>query len=206
MTSFLQGLAIGFLLAAPIGPAGILCIRQTLSFGNRSGMFIGLSAASADIVYAIVAAFGVAAISEFVAVEQRWLRLASGIFLLAVGFYTFRSGPGSTEPRKGPLAHAGLFASTFAITITNPLTLFAYAAVFSGFGVAKPADGYWPVLLLIAGVYGGSLLWFSSLVMFARFLSKKGTDRGLAMANKIAGALLMVFGAIAVVGAVMSGD
>ena len=198
MIELLKGIIIGFSLAAPIGPAGILCVRQTLSDGGRIGFLIGLSAASADIIYGTVAALGVAFVFDFVTVQQHWMRLATGLLLLILGAWAFRSNAAAPARIKGLLSHAGVFASTFALTITNPLTLFAYLAVFSAVGIEQTVDSRLPVVLLIAGVYSGSLLWFSMLTALALFFKEKITANGLAMVNKVAGSLLILFGVIAI--------
>ncbi|MBI3006313.1 MAG: LysE family transporter [Ignavibacteriales bacterium] len=197
MINLLEGLIIGFALAVPIGPVGILCVRQTLSFGGRDGFLIGVSAASADIIYGAIAAFGVSFIADFVTLEQHWMRLATGLLLLIMGVTVFRSKSGTPEQIKIPRNHVGTAASAFALTITNPLTLFGYVAIFSAVGFAEPNGSYVPVILLIVGVYFGSLLWFSLLTALALFFKTKITVNGLAMVNKIAGSLLMIFGAIA---------
>ena len=100
-------------------------MRQTLSFGGRYGVFIGLSAACADVVYGAVAAFGVNFIAEFVTVQQHWMRLATGLLMLTLGVKVFRSKWGAVAQIESPRNHVGVFAATFALTITNPLTLFA---------------------------------------------------------------------------------
>jgi threonine/homoserine/homoserine lactone efflux protein len=81
----LKGFAIGFSLAAPIGPVEVLCIRQTLAHGSKRGIIIGLSAASADMIYGIVATFGVTLISDFISQQQHWIRLVGSIFLFILG-------------------------------------------------------------------------------------------------------------------------
>ena len=97
----LKGIAIGFSLAAPVGPIGILCIRRTLAHGNKRGIIIGLSAASADMIYGIVAAFGVTLISDFISQEQHWIRFIGGIFMLIIGYRTFFSHPTTDAVTSG---------------------------------------------------------------------------------------------------------
>ena len=127
----LKGLAIGFSLAAPVGPIGILCIRRTLAHGNKRGIIIGLSAASADMVYGIVAAFGVTLISDFISQQQHWIRLVGSIFLFILGYHTFFSHPATDIVTDKKNRHARTFVSIFLLTLTNPMTLFAFAVVFA---------------------------------------------------------------------------
>ena len=86
---FLKGIVLGFSIAAPVGPIGILCIRRTLQFGRFSGLFSGLGAAAADVVYAVIAAFGLTFISNFLIAGQFWFQLIGGFFLIYLGWKTF---------------------------------------------------------------------------------------------------------------------
>ncbi len=195
-TCLLKGIIVGFSLAAPVGPIGVLCVRRTLAHGGWRGFVVGLSSASADVVYAIIAAFGVTLISDFVAGHQQWLRLIGGIFLLALGFYTFRSRPDTHVPSKWINREARVYFSTLLLALANPLTLFAYAAALSGIGIENIRSDSVYLTMLVTGVFLGSLLWSSLLTTLARIFKEKVSTRGLAIVNKVAGSLLMLFGAI----------
>jgi threonine/homoserine/homoserine lactone efflux protein len=195
-TYILKGIIIGFSLAAPLGPIGILCIRRTLAQGSWRGFRVGLSGASADIVYAVVAAFGVTLISDFVTGHQQWIRIVGGILLLSLGFHTFRSRPDTHIPSNWMSGQAQVFASTFLLALTNPLTLLAYTAAFSAIGVARIVDDRVSVTLLVAGVFLGSILWFSLLTCLARIFKERVTIRGLGLINRVAGSLLMLIGTV----------
>ena len=192
----LKGIAIGFLMAAPIGPIGILCARGTILYGIRRGFTIGLSGAAGDIIYAIAAVFGVKLIFDLVEAHQPLMRLAGGILLIAAGLYTFRSHPKTNlkEPRK--VGETGIFASTFLLALTNPLTLFGYAAAFSAVGIPKFLGHRTAIVMLIAGVFLGSSLWFSFLIWLSHHFKEKVTTRGVNIINKSAGSLLVLFGII----------
>jgi len=193
----LKGLAIGFSLAAPVGPIGILCIRRTLAHGSKRGIIIGLSAASADMVYGIVAAFSVTLISNFIAQEQHWFRLIGGIFLFVLGYHTFFSHPATDTITSGKNGHTRTFVSTFLLTLTNPMTLFAFAVVFAGIGIDKSMGHHGYATFFVAGIFLGSLSWFSLLTSLVRFFREIITTDGLVIINKVAGSLLALFGAIA---------
>src|SRR5688572_22097848 len=92
--SFLyRGLIIGFSIAAPVGPIGVLCIRRTLAESRALGLATGLGAAVADGFYGIVAAFGLTAISDLLVRQENWLRLLGGIFLCYLGLKTILTPP-----------------------------------------------------------------------------------------------------------------
>lgn len=192
-----KGLVIGFSLAAPVGPVGVLCIRRTLAHGSRRGLIVGLSAASADMVYGIVAAFGVTLISDFISNQQHWFRLIGGILLIILGYRTFHAHPEKEKISNGGNNHARAYLSIFFLTLTNPMTLFAFAAVFAGVGLDKIVGDHSYASLLVAGVFLGSFLWFSSLTLMTRIFKEKVTTRGLVLINKIAGTLLILFGIVA---------
>ena len=194
----LKGLAIGFSLAAPVGPVGILCIRRTLAHGSTRGIIIGLSAASADMVYGIVAAFGVTLISDFISQQQHWIRLVGGILLLILGNRTFLSHPATDIETAGKNGHTRTFLSTFFLTLTNPMTLFAFAAVFAGIGLDKTIGTHAYAIFFVAGIFIGSLSWFGLLTSLVHFFREIITTDGLVIINKIAGSLLVIFGFIAI--------
>jgi len=191
---FLQGAVIGFSLAAPIGPVGILCVRRTLEHGARYGLVIGVSAACCDVVYGIVAAFGITLVSDFVTLEQYWIRLVGGIILLVIGYGVFRTHPPVDKAVKAPRGHTWVVFSTALLVFTNPLTLFAFAAAFAVIGVKNivghPVSG----LMLVAGVFFGSLTWFVLLTGLVHFFREKVMRVGFALVNQVAGSLLMLCG------------
>ena len=193
----LKGLAIGFSLAAPVGPVGILCIRRTLAHGSKRGIIIGLSAASADMTYGLIAAFGVTLISNFISQEQHWIRLIGGISLLVLGYRTFISHPATDLRANTKNGHTRMFVSTYLLTLTNPMTLFAFAAIFVGIGLDKTIGFHGYSFFLVAGIFLGSLSWFSLLISLVRFFREIISKNGLVIINKIAGSLLVLFGIIA---------
>ena len=141
--SFLpKGLIIGFSIAAPVGPIGVLCIRRTLAEGWPSGLVSGLGAASADAIYGSIAGFGLAFISNFLVSQQFWLRLVGGIFLCYLGTRTLLSRPAEQAPvgKNGGLLAA--YGSTLFLTLTNPMTIISFVAIFAGLGLAAARGNY----------------------------------------------------------------
>ena len=192
----LHGIIIGFALAVPVGPIGILCIKRSLVGGTRSGLVVGLGGATADIVYALAAAFGVSLIIDFVDSQQLWMRLIGGCILLGAGFHLTRSRPSALTPAKWESTNTRAYISTLFLALTNPLTLLAFAAAFSTIGAQTMTGQVIPLVLLISGVFLGSLTWFSLLAGLARLFRQRLTARGIDIINKIAGALLMLFGVV----------
>ncbi len=198
LTIFLKGILIGFAMAIPIGPIGIMCIRKTLAEGRLRGLIIGLGAATADFFYGCVAAFGITIISDTLISQRIWIRLIGGALLLYLGVRTFRKLP--ADP-KIPLNDNGIFRSylsSLLITVTNPLTIFAFIAVFAALGLENEAIIF-SGLALVVGVFAGSFLWFLSLSSGVMLFRKKLDLIGLRWVNKIAGILIIISGIIAIV-------
>lgn len=192
--NYLRGLAIGFALAAPVGPVGILCIRRALADGRYAAFIAGLGAAFADTFYGAVAGFGITAISGFLLEHTFTLRLVGGSFLLLLGAKTWRGSPKLTpDAGSGP----GLvkdFVSTFLITLSNPGTILASMGVFAAMGAidnGKPAEAS----LLIFGVFSGSTLWWLVLSALAGAVRSKLNENWMRRLNHISGAVLLLFGA-----------
>ena len=198
---FFKGMIIGFAIAAPVGPIGVLCIRRTLAEGRISGLVSGLGAATADALYGAVAALGLTFVAEFLVGGQGWLRLVGGAFLLFLGVRTFLARPAD---RAAPAARSGLpgaYASALFLTLTNPTTILSFAAIFAGLGVAVGADGdVLSAMSLVLGVFLGSATWWFVLSGVTSLFRTRLSVRGLRWVNRISGAVIAAFGVLAVSG------
>jgi threonine/homoserine/homoserine lactone efflux protein len=162
MLFWLKGMLIGFAIAAPVGPIGLLCIQRTLARGRWSGVLSGLGAASADAVYGCIAGFGLASLAGLLLAWQMELRLVGGLFLLYLGWRTWLTPPAAEQARVRP-SRAGLlgdYLSTLALTLTNPVTILAFLGIFAGLGLAGGAGDFTAAGALVLGVFAGSLLWW----------------------------------------------
>lgn len=197
--SFLvQGIVIGFSIAAPVGPIGVLCIRRTLAEGRLAGLVSGLGAASADAVYGLIAAFGLTFVSSLLVSERVWLRLIGGIFLCYLGFKTFLTKPAQEAAKAKSYGLFGAYASTFFLTLTNPLTILSFATIFAGLDIASKDDSYVAAGVLVLGVFLGSALWWLFLCGGINWFRTSFNLSGLKWLNRIAGVIIMAFGLIVV--------
>ncbi|HEY6951345.1 MAG TPA: LysE family transporter [Bacteroidota bacterium] len=192
----LKGAIIGFSLAAPIGPVGMMCVRRTLTHGHVRGFVSGLGAATADSVYAIVAAFGITLISNFIVREEYWIRLIGGILLVLLGIRTLLKHPVGESAKNGMNGHASAFVSMFLLTFTNPMTLFAFAVVFAGVGAGSAVGDTLTAIFLVAGVFCGSALWFLLITSLVHFYKDKFNVWGLKVVNAIAGSFILLCGIV----------
>ncbi|MFB8787914.1 MAG: LysE family transporter [Potamolinea sp.] len=191
---FFRGLILGFSIAAPVGPIALLCIRRTLTQGNLSGLISGLGAATADAIYGCIASLGLTFISTILISQQLWLRLIGGTFLCYLGLKTFVSKP----PEQAAVANStnlvNAYASTFFLTLTNPLTIISFAAIFAGLGVASSSGNYLSAIILVLGVFTGSALWWLILCSTISLLRAKLTSGKLKWVNRISGVIIALFG------------
>jgi len=194
---FFKGLLIGFSIAAPVGPIGLLCIQRTIAHGRKSGLVTGLGAATADGLYGAVAAFGLTTISGFLVGQQFWFRLIGGMFLLYLGAKASVSKPAEEAATSN---HESLFSdygSTVFLTVTNPMTILSFAAVFAGLGLANSSGGHASRALMIAGVVLGSTLWWFVLSAGVSLFQAKFNSNSLKFVNRISGAILIGFAVLA---------
>ncbi|MDR3441074.1 LysE family transporter [Telmatospirillum sp.] len=190
---FLRGVAIGFALAAPVGPVGVLCVRRALADGRHAAFVAGLGAAFADTFYGAVACLGLGVISSFLVEHHIFLRVAGGLILVILGV---RSLQGSRAENPAAMSGPGLFKdflSTFLITLTNPGTILASMAIFAAFGAIEHQSAS-PSMVVVLGVFGGSTLWWLVLSAAAGAARSRLSPRALELLNRGSGVLLVLFG------------
>jgi threonine/homoserine/homoserine lactone efflux protein len=191
---FLKGLAFGFVLAATVGPMWLLCLRRTLASGALSGFVSGMGIAVADAIYGAVAAFGLTAVSGVLLTQRFWLGLLGGAFLLYLGARTLTARPAGNESvaaAKAPLLTS--FLSTLGLTLANPPTILAFAAIFAGLGLGAHPD-YPDAARVVLGVFLGSASWWIVLALGAsRLRAYLGPSliRGI---NVVSGLVILGYG------------
>jgi len=196
---FLEGLMIGFAIAAPVGPINVLCVRRTLAQGPLAGLFSGIGAALADTIYGSIAAFGFAFVAAWLIDEQAWLRLAGGIFLIVLGIRSFLVHPERERSAPDPTSLLRDLTSTFFLTLTNPITILSFLAVFSAMGIEADELVNSDDFLLLTGVFLGSIAWWVLLTGSVTLCRHRFTVQGMVWANRISGIIIICFGAAALI-------
>jgi threonine/homoserine/homoserine lactone efflux protein len=192
----LKGLLLGLLIAAPVGPIGVLCIRRSLNDGKAAGFATGLGAASADAVYGCVAACGFTALSGFLVGHRHWVGIGGGLLLCVIGVRIFASKPpaeASPEDRRRSLL--GAWGSTFLLTLTNPATILSFAGMFGAY--ARGVTGIDRASVLVAGVFLGSAAWWFCLSSVVSGLRAYIASPRIVIINRVSGALLVASGIVA---------
>jgi threonine/homoserine/homoserine lactone efflux protein len=198
---FPDGMRIGVLVAAPVGPMAVLCIKRTLSKGQLIGFISGLGIATADACYGAIAAFGLTSIKDALVDQADWVRVVGGLFLLYLGFTTLRSRPAADAPEeevRRPVDGLLAYSSTLGLTLTNPTTILSFVAIFAGFGVAEGERGTASAAALVIGVFAGSALWWLILTGGTGLLRGWLTAARLTWINRVSGAVIAVFGVLAI--------
>lgn len=198
----IKGMIVGFLIAAPVGPVGILCVKRTLVTGFLSGIFSGLGAASADTIFAAIAGFGITAIAALIESKKHMLEIIGGIILIIVAIKSVMTKKNIQENDndtpiivRSKFAFVGDYFSSFFLTITNPITIIAVGALLASLGAIQVSGNYIATATLVLGVFLGSALWFTGLVTVVGFLlHKKLTIESMYYVHKIAGVIFFIFG------------
>lgn len=196
MLFLIKGIVLGFSIAAPVGPIGVLCIRRTLANGIGNGFISGLGAATADAIYGFIAVLGISAVSIFLLDYQSYLRFIGGMFLLYLGYTTFTSTPAKVAANASDEGLLGAYVSTLFLTITNPMTIMSFAAIFAGLGAGTIGDNYISSFFLVIGVFIGSMLWWLILCGMINVLRHNFDQKRLALINKLSGLIITGFGIV----------
>jgi threonine/homoserine/homoserine lactone efflux protein len=196
----LAGIGIGLLMAAPIGPVNVLVIQRAAANGFWGGLAAGIGAVLGDGMLAAIAALSVTAISDVMTAYSGMIQFVGGILLLAFGLGLLFAKPKLAVPtgRKSELwAHTGIIPQTFFLTVTNPGAIVGMAAMIGGLGsLIGGLNTYLEALVLVVSVMGGSLLWWLGLSELIATIRHRLTEGRLKLINRIAGVVLLAFGAI----------
>jgi threonine/homoserine/homoserine lactone efflux protein len=192
---FIQGLGLGFSIAAPVGPIGVLCIQRTLKKGFPSGFFSGMGAASADLLYGALAAFGALWLGSNLVQFQVPLRVVGGLVLIFMGIRAFLQQQTQEQtPASDKRSLLADYGSTFLLTLTNPITIFSFTAMYAGLGFSEGQATYTHMAWMVLGVFCGSACWWLLLSSLVSLLRGRLKPLFYTIINKAAGLILVGFG------------
>jgi threonine/homoserine/homoserine lactone efflux protein len=197
---FLEGLAVGFCLAAPVGPIAVLCLQRTTAEGKLAGIATGLGAALADAFYGTLAALGITAVSSFLAEHRDIMLRLGGLVLIVLGTRLLLAKATQSRAESDGAGLVRDFLSSLALTLTNPMTFVAFAAVFAALGIHAGRHQPLMTLELVLGVFTGSLAWWLVLVALATLLRGRIRDSALVWVDRAVGALVILVGVLYVSG------
>jgi threonine/homoserine/homoserine lactone efflux protein len=198
-----KGMLVGLMVSVPLGPMGVLIIQRTLHKGALSGFCAGMGAASADCFYAMVAAFGLSFVVSTVQTHELLLQVLGGIFLLGVGLKVYFDNPLKQikQRRSGRVSKKGLlgdYLSLFFLTVSNPIAIVVFMAVFAGMAVFGDNPSFLGEMSVVVGVLLGGGLWWYTLAVLVNIFRKKFRLRVLITINKITGMIIAGLGAMVI--------
>jgi threonine/homoserine/homoserine lactone efflux protein len=193
ISHFVQGIIIGFSLAAPVGPIAVLCIRRTLAHGTTIGILSGMGAAVADALYGLIAGLGLTHISDLLIRYSTLLGLFGGAFLLYLGVKTFFSQPdtGTESAQVTEQRYMRAFISTLLLTLASPFTILTFVAIMAATGIATGVGDYRVASFFVLGVFVGSAVWWVLLCGAVGMLRSRINDDTMRMINRVSGGIII---------------
>lgn len=193
------GAAIGLAVAAPLGPVNVLVIRAAMRRGSVAGMIAGAGSTAADLVFAVVAAFGIRSVERFILDYALPLQIAGGLLLVVIGIRTATSHVRPADLVAAEPVTAGQLwrkaLTTFSITIVNPGALAGTLAIFGTMsGVLRLGASPTRPPAVLVGFLIGSMAWWLFLVLAVRGLHGRLTASAVDRINRWTGVLIAAFG------------
>lgn len=188
----LNGIIIGVIVSAPMGPIGLLCIQRTLNKGPWHGFFSGMGAAFSDLFYAIITCIGVGFVIDFLTDHQDILQITGSLLLLGYGIYIFFSNPSRSlqKPRETANSYSQDTITAFLLTLSNPFIIFLFIALFARFNFISPDDKLFSILSGLLSILTGALCWWAMIAFLVGKLRKIINVRGLWIINKLVGSVI----------------
>ncbi len=207
LSLFIQGIIIGFLVSVPLGPIGVLVVQRTVNKSRKAGFFSGMGAATSDVFYAILAGFSLTIILDFIRNNQLLFQLTGAIVLLVLGLYIFMKNPEHDllKSKQKSSNHWQDYFSSFLITVSNPLVVFVFLAVFASSGLVLNIEKPYHSLSIISGIYLGACIWWFSLSGLVSLFKHRINQQFLWWFNKSAGVAVWLFVLISAI-AVFTGN
>lgn len=192
---WIKGFVIGFSIAAPVGPIGMLCIQRTLAYGRLTGLLSGLGAASADLLYGLISGLSLTALSAVLISGQMWLQGVGILFLTYLGVRTLFSQPTGDSQAPPPISKWRAYLTTFGLTLTNPISILAFTGIMAGAGITA-GDGWGWVLAFVAGVFCGSATWWFVLSLGVSIFRSRLDAAKIVWVNRFSGIFILIFGVV----------
>jgi threonine/homoserine/homoserine lactone efflux protein len=200
-----NGIIIGVLVSAPMGPIGLLCVQRTLNKGRWSGFISGAGAAFSDLIYASITCLGMGIVIDFVDVYRTALQIVGSILLLLFGFYTFRTNPSKSlhKPKEGGNSLSQDAVTAFFLTLSNPLIIFLYIALFARFNFIDPEETLYSIIIGLSFIVLGALGWWFLVSTLIGKLRTIINVRGLWVINKVVGGIIMFLSCLGIIYSIM---
>jgi len=194
-----RGILIGILVSAPMGPIGLLCVQRTLYKGRWHGFFSGIGAACSDFLYALITCMGMGIVIVFIENNQAILQITGSVLLMFFGIYIYRSDPSKNFRKpKHTYSYSQDLLSAFVLTLSNPLIIFLFIALFARFNFISQEDKMYSILLGMLSIMIGALIWWFALTSIVGKLRKAFNERGLLIVNRTLGVVILLVSAFGI--------
>ena len=205
-SAIIQGLIIGVLVSAPMGPTGLLCIQRTLNKGRWHGFLTGIGAVISDMFYALIVGIGMSFLIDFVEAHVSILQMFGSILLMGFGVYVFRNNPVKTLRKAGTSSnYAQDLATSFFLTLSNPLIIILFIGLFARFNFVRPD---YPLIIRFFGylfIAIGALSWWFLITTLISKLRDKFNVRGMWIVNRTIGIIVFIVSLIGLI-ATLTGE
>lgn len=195
----IQGAIYGLLVAAPVGPIGILCIKRSIVQGRTSGIVSGLGAASADLIYGMIGALGISGLAAFLSGYKAWIQLIGACILIVIGFNMYRSSAATDHgERPRPTSLLRSYLSAFLMTLSNPMTILLFIGIISSAGLVAGHGSPVRIIALLVGIFLGSALWWVLLCTLSGSVRDRLRPSGMRWVNRISGVAIMALAIVSI--------
>ena len=198
-----KGAIIGIVASAPMGPVGVLCVQRTLNKGRVYGIVTGTGAALSDILYALLTGYGLSFLYEFISNPSTlfWMQIIGAVVMFIFGIHTYRTNPmqntRNVSRNKSNLLHNGI--TGFSITLSNPLILLLFMALFTPFNFMLPDMPLFNQCVGYLSIFGGAMLWWLFITYVVNKLRVRFDVRGIWIINRVIGVIVMVCSLVGIV-------
>ncbi len=184
-----EGFMIGMAVSVPLGPLGMLCIKRTVNKDWKSGFLSGLGIAASDAIYAIIAGFSLTIIINFIHQYEIHFKILGATMVVILGLYIFLSNPAKEiqKYKQKGTSYLQDFFTAFLLTVTNPLSVFIFIAIFTSYSLVLQLSQIFEALLIVGGIFIGGATWWFIITGLAYLFKHKLTINTLWWANKIIG-------------------
>jgi threonine/homoserine/homoserine lactone efflux protein len=193
----IRGMIAGLIIAAPVGPVNVFCIKRTIEKGFKAGVIAGVGAAAADTIYGSIAGFSITFVIALLIREIFWVRLFGGILLIGIGLRYVFGSPRRLDPSKSESTHSDMM-SAFLLNLTNPTTVLSFLAVLAALRMDEHRP-WWQTVFLVAGIFLGAMCWWVVLGSIVTRFRDKVDDRAMLVINRIAGVCIGGFGIVTLI-------
>ncbi len=188
------GILIGVVMAAPLGPVNLICIRRTLAYSKRNGFTVGMGAALADTIFGGIAAFGLSSAMGLVNRVDGWLGIVGGGILIAVSINLWTKHPHLSDVKDTVRDRLKGAAGAFTLTIMNPMTILGFVALFVALGFQNMGQEPVNALAITIGIFLGSSLWWFTITACAGYMKGRLSDGHLLVINRVSAVIVALCG------------